>query len=156
MLPDRKVVKDLFEGLLGREITVTDGKPVDIGIPKPVVASYVDNDLRLRSVVLMDLQLAARCGAAIALVPKNGADSAIESELLLPHLFDNAAEICNILAAPLGDASGIHQRLDHAYAPSDPVPQSVLAVGTQQMMREDLRLEIDGYGPGTLSMVVSF
>ena len=155
MLPDRKVVKDLFEGLLGRDINITAGKPVDIGIPKPVIAAYIDNDIRLRSVVLMDLNLAARAGAAIALVPKGGADAVLESTLLLPHLFDNASEICNVLGAPLGEASGIHQRLQMTYAPSDPVPQHILTVAAQVGMREDLLLDISGYGTGTLSMVVA-
>jgi hypothetical protein len=155
MLPDRKVVRDLFEGLLGRDVQVLQGKPVDIGIPKPVVAAYVDNDFQLRSVVLMDLDLAARAGAAIALVPKGAADDAIESTLLMPHLFENAAEICNVLAASLGDASGVHQRLSMCYAPSDPVPQHILNIATQMAARDDVVLDISAYGKGTLSMVAS-
>jgi len=156
MIPDRKVIKDLFEGLLGREVSVADGTPVDIGIPKPVVASYVDDTHRLRAVVLMDLALAARSGAAIALVPKGAADDSIDNQLLAPNLFDNASEICNVMAAGLGDAMEVHLRLSESYAPSDPLPATVFAVANQAGGREDLKLEISGYGPGALSIVPAF
>lgn len=156
MLPDRKVIKDLFEGLLGREVSVSDGKPVDLGIPKPVVASYIDDGHRLRAVVLMDLPLAARSGAAIALVPKGAADDSVDNQLLAPNLFDNASEICNVMAAGLGDAMEVHLRLSMSYAPSDPLPPQVFNTANQAGGREDLKLEIAGYGAGGLSMIVAF
>lgn len=155
MLPDRKAVKDLFEGLLGRDVAVAGGKPVDIGIPKPVVAAYVDDGHRLRAVAVMDLALAARCGAAIALVPKGAADDSIENQLLAPNLFDNASEICNVMAATLGDAMDIHLRLSMSYAPSDPLPPQVFNTATQPAAREDLELDIAGYGVGGLSLIVA-
>ncbi|MFC6342886.1 hypothetical protein ACFP8W_12935, partial [Nocardioides hankookensis] len=73
MLPDRKDIKDLFEGLLGRDVDITEGRPVDIGIPKPVIASYVDDAQRLRAVAVMSFGLAARSGAALALGPRGAA-----------------------------------------------------------------------------------
>ena len=155
MLPDRKVIKDIFEGLLGRDISITEGTAVDIGIPKPVVASYVDDGHRLRAVAVMDLALAARCGAAIALVPKGAADDSIENQLLAPNLFDNASEICNVMAATLGDALDVHLRLSMSYAPSDPLPPQVFNTATQVPAREDLELDIAGYGRGGLSLIVA-
>jgi hypothetical protein len=154
MLPDRKDIKDLFEGLLGRDVDLTDGKPVDIGIPKPVIASYVDDDHHLRAVGVMSFGLAARSGAAIALIPKGAAEVAEEDRVLPPNLFENASEICNILAAPMGDAMGSHLRLSETYAPSDSVPAHVLQVAAQVAAREDLTLDIAGYGPAGLSLVV--
>ena len=155
MLPDRKEIKDLFEGLLGRETGLTQGTPVDIGIPKPVVASYVDDGGGLRAVAVMSFGLAARSGAAIALVPKGAAELAEEDRLLPPNLFENASEICNIMAAPLGDAMGTHLRLSATYAPSDPVPAPLLGLAAQLGARDDLELDIVGYGKGGLSLVVA-
>jgi hypothetical protein len=155
VLPDRKDIKDLFEGLLGRDIAVTDGQPVDIGIPKPVIASYVDDSERLRAVAVMSFGLAARSGAALALVPRGAAEAAEEDRLLPDNLFDNASEICNVLAAPFGDAMGTHLRLSSSYAPSSPVPAHLLGVASQLAAREDVDLEITGYGTGTLSLVVA-
>jgi hypothetical protein len=154
VLPDRKDIKDLFEGLLGRDVDLTDGKPVDIGIPKPVIASYVDDHHNLRAVAVMAFGLAARSGAAIALIPKGAAEVAEEERMLPPNLFENASEICNILAAPMGDAMGEHLRLDESFAPSDSVPAHVLQVAAQVAAREDVKLDIAGYGPGELSIVV--
>src|SRR3954467_2664446 len=114
MIPDRKAIKDLFEGLLGRDVSVTDGRSVDIGIPKPVIASYVDDANNLRAVAVMSFGLAARSGAALALVPRGAAEAAEEDRLLPDNLFENASEICNVLAAPFGDAMGTHLRLSAA------------------------------------------
>src|SRR4051794_29463735 len=100
MIPDRKAIKDLFEGLLGRDVSVTDGRSVDIGIPKPVIASYVDDYNHLRAVAVMSFGLAARSGAAIALIPMGAVEVAEEDRVLAPNLFENAFEICNVLAAP--------------------------------------------------------
>ena len=154
MLPDRKDIKDLFEGLLGRDVAITDGRPVDIGIPKPVIASYVDDASNLRAVAVMSFGLAARSGAALALVPKGAAEAAEEDRLLPDNLFENASEICNVLAAPFGDAMGTHLRLSASYAPSSPVPGQLLGIASQLAAREDVDLEITGYGTGTLSLVV--
>ncbi|MDF1602342.1 hypothetical protein [Nocardioides sp. YIM 152315] len=153
MLPSRKDIKDLFAGLLGRDVELTDGKPVDIGIPKPIVASYVDDVHNLRAVAVMSFGLAARSGAAIALIPKGAAEAAEEDRVLPVNLFENASEICNVLAAPLGDAMGTHLRLSETFAPSDSVPPQVLSVAAQAGAREDVVLEISGYGAGGLSVV---
>lgn len=155
MLPDRKEIKDLFEGLLGREVDLTQGAPVDIGIPRPVIASYVDDVHNLRAVAVMSFGLAARSGAAIALVPKGAVEVAEEDRLLPVGLFENASEICNIMAAPLGDALGEHLRLSATYSPSDPAPAQVLTVAATLGARDDLELDIAGYGKGGLSLIVA-
>lgn len=153
-LPHRKHIKDLFEGLLGRDVAIGDSSPVTFDIPRPVVATYVDDAHRLTTVVVMDQALAAYAGAALALLPRGAAEDAVESQLLPPNLFDNSAEILNVLAAPIGEASGVHQRLLETYAPSDPVPPQVQAHGATLGSREDVEVDISGYGRGGLSVVV--
>jgi hypothetical protein len=152
-LPDRKQIKDVFEGLLGRGVAIGDGTPVVMDHPLPLVAAYVDDQQRLSAVALMDLSLAAHSGAALALLPKGGAETAVEDEALPVDLFENASEILNVLAAPLGEASGVHQRLFATYAPADLVPANVLACAAMLGVREDVRLDIQGYGTGALSVV---
>lgn len=152
-LPHRKQIKDLFEGLLGRDVAIGDGTPVTFDAPRPVVAVYVDDTHRLSSVVVMDLALAAYAGAALALVPKGGAADAVEESRLPPNLFENSAEILNVLAASLGESSGVHQRLSTTYAPSDAVPPQVQACGAALGAREDVTVDIAGYGQGSLSVV---
>ena len=152
-LPERKQIKDIFEGLLGRDVAIGDGTPVTLDAPRPVVATYVDDQHRLSTVVVMDLPLAAHSGAALALIPKGGAEIAIEEGVLPVNLFENASEILNVLAAPIGEASGVHQRLETAFAPAEAVPPQVAACAATPGAREDVVLDIHGYGRGGLSVV---
>ena len=67
------------DALLGRDVAVSDGSPVEPGArPAPLVGVYVDDRTQLSSVVLMDFRLAAFAGAALGLVPRGGAEAAIE------------------------------------------------------------------------------
>jgi len=152
--PSPKQIKDLFEGILGREVTVGDGVPVPLNVrPGPTTAAYVDNQNKLSAVAVMDFPLTAYCGAALALVPKGGAEIAIEEKDLPAGLLENAAEVLNVLAAPLGDASGTHHRLADTFGPGQAPPTDVAGWSVQLGSRIDLLLDIKGYGSGTLSVV---
>ena len=153
-LPDRKAIKDLFEGLLGRDVSIGDAVPIVFDHPRPVVATYVDDKFTLTAVAVMDLQLAANAGAAIALVPKGGAEAAIEDLRLPPNLFENASEILNVLAAPIGDHCGVHVKLSSTFAPGETVPPQVESVAVSLGARQDVGLDIAGYGSGRLSMIL--
>lgn len=153
-LPDNKQIKDLFEGLLGRDVSVGDGLPVSPTAPlRPTLAVYVDDANRMSSVAVMDFELTAYCGAALALVPKFGADIAIEEKDLPDSLLENTGEILNVLSAPIGEASGVHQRLLQVYGPKEHAPQDVLEWAAQPGLRVDLALDIKAYGEGTLSVI---
>ena len=153
-LPDRKQIKDLFEGLLGRDVSIADGSPVEpTARPAPLVGVYVDDRTQLSAVALMDFALAAHAGAALGLVPRGGAEAAIEDGALPPMLVENAAELLNVLAAPIGDAAGVHQRLYQTVAPDQAIPADVAAWAVTLGHRTDLRLEIKAYGTGVLSVV---
>ena len=153
-LPDNKAVKDLFEGLLGRDVDVTEGIPVPPNsTPRPTTAVYVDDRNKLSAVAVMDFPLTAFSGAALALVPKGGADVAIEEKELPSSLLENAAEILNVLAAPIGEAAGVHQRLHQTFGPLDFPPSDVAAWSASLGSRTDVVLDIKGYGQGTLSVI---
>src|SRR6478735_8536280 len=141
-LPDRKAIKDLFEGLLGRDVSIGDAVPIVFDHPRPVVATYVDDKFTLTAVAVM------------ALVPKGGAEAAIEDLRLPPNLFENASEILNVLAAPIGDHCGVHVRLSSTFAPGESVPPQVESVAVSLGARQDVTLDIAGYGSGRLSMIL--
>ncbi|CAI9405641.1 hypothetical protein [Nocardioides sp. T2.26MG-1] len=155
-LPDRKLIKDVFEGLLGRDVAVGDGTPISLDAPRPVVATYIDPAHHLATLAVMDLPLAAYSGAALALIPKGGAEAAVEDQLLPDNLFENVSEILNVLAAPIGDCAGVHQRLETTFAPHDPLPGQIASYAATLGAREDVTLDIAGYGSGTLSIVTVF
>ena len=155
-LPGAMEVREVFEGLLGRDVEVTTGGAmVNPGLPGgALVGIYIDNHLKLGALVLFDLPLAARAGAAIALVPASTADFAIEDRALTPALLDNGAEILNIAGSMFNAEGAPHLKLDCCYAPGEPLPSDVAQWVLAYVRRIDLTLAIKGYGPGQFSALV--
>ena len=86
LLPNPKDVRDLFEGLFGKDVTVGPGEPVSLN-DKPAVAVYVDPTMATTALVLVDIRLGAWLAGALALLPKGGLEDAIdEGELSQGHL----------------------------------------------------------------------
>jgi hypothetical protein len=156
-MPDRKQIRDLFEGLLGRDVAIADAtEPLSPDVvPKPAVAVYVDDTGRFAALALMDFSLVAHTGASLALIPVGGAEAAIEDNVMPANLMENCSEVLNVLAAPIGDASGVHQRLERVYSPSDALPPELAAVAATIGAREDVQLDIAGYGSGRLAVVAA-
>ena len=144
-LPPAKDVRDLLEGLLGRDADFSDGTRVgtaDVGI----VAVYVDDALRMRALVGMDLPMAASAGAAIGLVPAGGAQAAVEDGELYPNLRDNVAEVLNVMAALFNVGDAPHLKLYSTHGAGETgVGDFLLIVSSKQQ----LSLQHDGIFPGT-------
>ena len=155
-LPAALEVRELLEGLLGRDVDAVVGTaPVEPGVdPGAMVGAYVDDLLKLRALIVVDVPLAAHLGAAIALLPAHGAMAAIEQGLLTPVLYDNTAEILNV-AASLFNADGApHVRLYEAYAPRETLPPDIATWVLAYVSRLDMRVEVAGYGAGHISVLV--
>ena len=155
-LPTAVEVRDLIEGMLGRDVGVTTGGAMvnpeaDDGA---LVGIFVDRNLKLAAIVAFDLPLAAYAGAAIALVPPSGAEFAIEEGALPAALFDNGAEILNVAASLFNFEHAPHLKLDRCYAPGDPLPADVAKWVLAYVRRLDLGVSINGYGAGKFSALV--
>lgn len=155
-LPNAMQVRDLLEGMLGRDVDVTvGGTHVDpSGAPGAMVAVYTDDSLKLRALSVLDLPLAAYVGAAIALVPPGGAQAAVEDGELPGSIADNVAEVLNVTASLFNADGAPHLRLYSTYAPGDPIPADVAQTATGYLPRIDLDVTVKGYGAGQLSVVV--
>ncbi|SNV25850.1 Uncharacterised protein [Dermatophilus congolensis] len=158
-IPDPKPIKDLFESLLGRDVSML---PLD----KPVVPTarraccvglYVDTDQNVKALVAADLPLAARAGAALGLVPKAGADTAIENDELPAALYDNFYEVMNIFSSlfNVGDPED-HLKLSQVFQPGMVIPTDAAKMLRGLGKRADFTLSVDGYGDGALGVVVPF
>ena len=154
-LPGAKDVRDLLEGMLGRDVDLTTGGAmVDPGADDGAqVAIYVDRTLGLRALVVADLPLAARAGAAIALMPAGAAEVAIEEGQLSSALYDNAYEILNVMASLFNVGDAPHVKLDRCYAPGEALPADVAQWVLAYVRRLDLDVTVKGYGPGRLSVL---
>ncbi|MCW2503383.1 MAG: hypothetical protein JWO79_1667 [Actinomycetia bacterium] len=150
-LPGPKVVKDLFEELLDREVAVGPADPPRSGdITRLFIAVYVDASLQMKAIAAMDVGLAAYTGAALGLVPAGGVRDLMATSSLSPVLVSNIETIYERLIATMGAPS---LRLYQTFTPGQPLPADVsghlLALGK----RRDLSLALQGYGKGRLSII---
>jgi hypothetical protein len=154
-LPHPKQVRDLFAQLLGREVELRPGNPVTPGDRTPAsVALYADDALRVAAIVACDLQLSVRAAAALGLVPVRHAEISIKGGSLTETLSENLHEVMDV-AARLFDAEGATPVRLHAVHPAGwSLPPEARALALTLGRREDLALEIGGYGPGRLSVVL--
>jgi hypothetical protein len=153
ILPAPKDVRDLLEGLLGKDVTVSPGDPVSLN-DGAALAVYVDPQLNTNAVCLMDVPLAAWCAGALALLPKGGLEDAIdEGELSDMHL-EVVYEVVNVAAALFNGGGVTHSKLYKLYAPGEAVPGDLagLAAGFNRI---DLSVDVAGYGKGALSIVIA-
>jgi hypothetical protein len=155
-LPAGMEVRDLLEGMLGRDVEMETGADAVVPdkFPGAVTGVYIDDDMKLRALIIIDQPLATCLGAAIALVPARTAADAIESGFLPPALFDNAAEILNVMASLFNMDGSPHLRLYATYAPGETLPADVAKWVPAYVRRNNFSAAVSGYGRGLISVLV--
>ena len=154
-LPVTKEIKDLLTDLLGREVTVSPDKPFAPGPKAPgSVAVYVDDALRVTALIACDLSLSAYAGAAIGLIPVTATEEAIEGAALSETLSENLYEVLNIAASLFNAPGAEHLRLYDMHPAGGELPAAVRVQTLTLGRREDLAVDIAGYGSGRLSVVL--
>jgi len=155
LLPAAKDVRDMLAGLVGRNVTVSPGAPVTPAPDRPVaVAVYVAPDMSVNALCLMDLGASAYTGAALALLPPGGAQDAVEEDHELSGLLVEALhEVVNVLSALFNTPGAPHSKLHKLYAPGEEVAGD-LAGMLAGFNRIDLVVDVQGYGKGSLSLVL--
>jgi hypothetical protein len=154
-LPQPKQLKDLLADLLGRDVSLSPSAPYAPRPDDPVtIATYVDDGLNIVALIACDLPFSAYAGAAIGLVPPAGAQAALEDGKLTDGLAENLYEVLNIGASVFNVPGADHVRL-YALHPAGPPPDPQLRIRTLTLgRREDLAVDIAGYGGGRLSVVL--
>jgi hypothetical protein len=154
-LPVPKEIRDLLTELLDREVSVSPSAPLAPTPKNPcTIGVYVDDLLQVTALVAFDLALSAHAGAAIGLVPVGGALAAIEEGLLTDSLRENVYEVLNIAASLFNVDGATHLRLYDVHHAGVAVPGDVLGKALTLGRREDLAVDVPGYGPGKLSVVL--
>lgn len=155
-VPSAFQIRELFEGLLGRD-TEWDGSAARVDpLEGATVAIYTNDFGSLAAVALADIPLTAWAGSAIALLPHMGAESAVADALVTPAQFDNMTEILNVAASLFNRADTPHLKLHETFAPRETLPADVTDLALLQGSRIDGSLSIQGYGGGRLSIVVAY
>lgn len=154
VLPHPKDVRDMFSGLLGRDVEVAPGEPV---VPTDVVLAgvglYVEDNLSLSAAIAADLPLTAYAGAALGLVPAPSAADAITARALTGAMWENFAELLNIGTSLLNHDGAPHVRLYASHEPGEQPPNDVCDLLRGLGRRLDLTVTIGGYGTGSFSVV---
>ena len=155
-LPHLKSLRDMLVEMMGRDVTVAPAEP---WAPTPrdpgAVAVYVDDRSRLQALIAVDLELSAAMGSAIALIPADAAAAAVEARSLTEGMQENLYEVLNILSALFNMPNRPHLKLYAMHAPGALPPADVSAQLRAFGKREDLTVQVDGYGQGRLSLVLA-
>jgi hypothetical protein len=153
VLPNPKDVRDLFEGLFGKDVQVAPGDPVSLN-DKVAVAVYVDPTLATTALVLVDLRLGAWLAGALAMLPKGGLEDAVDEGELYPMHVEALYEVVNIAASMFNGEGVNHSKLYKLYAPGEAVPGDIAGLAAA-FNRIDLKVDVSGYGSGNLSIVLA-
>ncbi len=153
VLPGALPVRNLFEDLLGREVTVGPGEPLGADdLPSATVAIFTDSAQQIYAVLGMQLSLAANAGAALGLLPAGAAEDSVDEKRLSPNIAENVFELCNVLTSLLNREGGPHVKLYQVSYPGDPLPNDARAHLLALGRRVDLLVEVSRYGKGKLSL----
>jgi hypothetical protein len=155
LLPAAKDVRDMLADLVGRNVTVSPGAPVTPAPDRPVsVAVYVAPDMSVNALCLMDLGASAYTSGALALLPPGGCQDAVEEDGELSTMLVEALhEVVNVLSALFNTPGAPHSKLHKLYAPGEEVAAD-LAGMLAGFNRIDLDVDVQGYGKGSLSLVL--
>lgn len=156
-LPPIKLIKDVVDGLLGKEVAVSPANALTsadtIG---GAIAVYVDDSDKLGAVAGWDLDLAAHVGAAVALVPRGAAEDAIEDKYLPDNLLENLGEVSNVLASVFQIPGNPHLRLRQMYRPINSADNDAVQLLYALGNRIDLSVDVPNYGSGRLAVSMRF
>jgi hypothetical protein len=155
LLPAAKDVREMLEGLVGRTVDVSPGAPVTPEADRPVaVAVYVAPDMSVNALCLMDLGASAYTAGGLALLPPGGCQDAVEEDgELSPMLVEALHEVVNVLSALFNIPGAPHSKLHKLYAPGEDVAADLAGL-LAGFNRIDLDLDVQGYGKGSLSLVL--
>ncbi len=156
-LPAPKEVRDLLTEVLRRDVRIRPGAPLAVGTGYPAsVARYVDDALLLRAMIVLDLPLSARAGAALARVPPGGVADAISRGALSPLLataLDGALEELTVLFGVV--PGGAQLRLYSAHLSGTTIPADAQARTQVLGSRLDLTVDVAGYGAGRCALILA-
>lgn len=155
-LPAPKEVKDMLEDLLGRSVTVNPTDALKDGeVRRTLVSIYMDDQVRLKGVIGLNLSLAVYMGAAIGLIPVGAAQDCIEDGQFTKMIAENITEICNVMTGLINRPGNPHVRMFQRFLPGEAPPTDATGLLTALGRRLDLIVEVSGYGSGKLSISIA-
>lgn len=155
-MPSRQSVRETFEMLMGRTVKATDGDRVTYDLlTGPIsVGTIIDDADRLVAIVAADLPLTVYAGSCLGLMPAGGAEESVAEKELSDMVCDNFYEVLNVLSSVFNVDGAPHVRLGEVHTNPDLLPPHAVVAVKSLTRRDDLSLDIAGYGTGNLSIVL--
>lgn len=154
-VPKPKELSDHLEPLMGRSTTVAASAAPNKFKESCHSARYVTRDEKLAAICQVDLELAAFLAGALAMVPAGGAQDCVKEGKLSPTLLDAFREVANVLAGVLCVNGAPHVRWTDVATNLAELASDAKAVAAKPFERVDVRVEIDGYGGGSLTILTA-
>ena len=152
-MPSNNEVEELLANLLGRDVSVAEGKAPKPGDAFCGVAGYRRDDGSLAAVVVCDVAFAAHAGCCLALVPAGTAEEMAKSGELSSGAEENAREVFNVLATGIARSDGPPLRLAEMSFGSDaPADEIAKLLGSSA---GEIAVDIDGYGQGQIAVYLA-
>lgn len=138
--------------LIGRDVSAVepDEKPVHNATSQSAI--YLTRDDRLALIARLDLAIAAHLGAALCMMPLPSSEEAIGKNKLDGDLLDAYGEVVNIMASLFCAEGAPHVRLSSVNECDPDLEDQFMQTLTTPETRMDLQVDIDGYGPGIISI----
>jgi hypothetical protein len=147
--PNESLVKSLLDPLFGAEVTVTTGDAVDTN--DGYIANYISDEDVPIAVCVADVAMVVYSGSILMMIPKGGADDAIESKDPSAVMQECFYEVANILSRAVMDDSSEHLRLEKVYPPATNT-ELMTSLG-DDVSTVSVTVEIPGYGPGNATFI---
>ncbi len=152
-LPTEANVRDLLSMMVGKDVAVKySAMPLVDAATTGAIARYDDDEGVLRALASCDLLVANSLGAALALVPKGRVMDAVKGKTVPADFADNLHEVFNVGANFFNAPDRPHVRLSVTHTPPD-LPAELLQSLRSSPTRLDLKVDVPGYGSGTLTVV---
>jgi len=156
-VPLPETVANVMTDLLGKEVSVTFGKPLALKPKSPISFSFFRDDKGFPStVIICDLAFAAHTGAALAMMPPEQS-SAVMRRLELPDsLYDNFKEVVNIVGGTLfNEEDTPHLVLREVFVCPDKLDFELRPLLLEPINGLFLDVTIEDYGTGKLTMLAA-
>ena len=154
-LPPREPVRQLYNVLLQRTVTVERGKVAlqpHLGVPM-LAASYTVDGGRIAAIGLWDLPLAAAASAAMGMLPATTVAEVLSAGALDDELIELFNEVANVSARLLNSNATPHIVLRGIDQLPATLPRDVNALLLNPVARLDYNVDIEGFGAGVMSLL---
>lgn len=150
-VPETGAIREILADLLGREVTVTEGSPLQLERDTPaVVADYETDAGALAVLVVSDLRLSNALGAALTMVPPSVVEEAVKKWQIDDENIENLREVVNIMTRLFNCDDTPHLKFTTVHRLPGELPEPTRALLEAPSARRALDVGVEEYGTGKL------